>query len=546
MIRNLLSSIIPMNPNQIITIMGSGASPVLLEMMWLFFMMTNVIISSLVVVVTQFPKDHVLRRKWVPAFCGLGGDADYYGARTLLVFLMQQHMSLPINYVFATVSFYHVGALVGSMFYAGIAKKSRKYALVAAQILSIGVLVAFSVFCTAVLIKKLPIEERSYLIDGHTGARKIRSLVLPNLVKDLGGNLGFDGAFSLDFQRCTLIVVFLGFAGCVNAVSMTSILDTCKGSDFLLMLCMAWYGFILYGFNLFLGGGMAWLGFMMFDIDGALIMFAVFKGIAAILIMVEMLESKDYDRGWDPDETKCFVKALYYAVYLCPQGGFQDTTTNLIGHMLDMRYGINYCSAGWVSGYRQRFGRLAVCLIIMGLIYLHMPVIGIMFWCAFAGGGNHLLYASLSGDLLQVHDFINLEGSMTMWAALYPAFVASWVKREDMPIILGTCVSMWHFGNFMAIGRWPTQLGCGDPMNCWRGQYLYSHAIFYNSGGDSGNISYVNWYLFAKSQRRQCCCPYRKLKQEAPDRCCPPCCLGPLVEDTGGCPCPCFSASCAT
>merc|ERR1719321_1627143 len=84
--------------------MGSGASPVLLEMMWLFFMMTNVIISSLVVVVTQFPKDHVLRRKWVPAFCGLGGDADYYGARTLLVFLMQQHMSLPINYVFATLS----------------------------------------------------------------------------------------------------------------------------------------------------------------------------------------------------------------------------------------------------------------------------------------------------------------------------------------------------------------------------------------------------------------------------------------------------------
>merc|ERR1712146_133860 len=110
---------------------------------------------------------------------------------------------------------------------------------------------------------------------------------------------------------------------------------------------------------------------------------------------------------------------------------------------------------------------------------------------------------------------------------------------------MGVCDSMRHLGIFLSDARWPTQLLCGDPMNCWRSQYTYSHALFSNINGDGGNATYVIWYCFAKSQRRQCCCPYRKLKPDAPEKCCPPCFLGPLVEETGGCPCPCCCASCS-
>merc|ERR1712025_255347 len=124
------------------------------------------------------------------------------------------------------------------------------------------------------------------------------------------------------------------------------------------------------------------------------------------------------------------------------------------------------------------------------------------------------------------------------------AVMMMWMYKWSL-FFLGVCESLKSLGHFMAMARWPNQMFCGDPMACWRSQYLYSHAIHYNCAGDHGNINYVNWYLFAKSQKRQCCCPYRKLKPDAPEKCCPPCCLGPLVEETGGCPCPCCCSSCA-
>lgn len=135
--------------------------------------------------------------------------------------------------------------------------------------------------------------------------------------------------------------------------------------------------------------------------------------------------------------------------------------------------------------------------------------------------------------------------AMYLFVSVYPAFVNMYMHIGAIPIFLSVCDSMRHLGHFLALGRWPVQLYCGDPMNCWRSQYLYSHAIFYNCGGDSGNIPHVIWYLFSKSQKRQCCCPYRKLKPDAPEKCCPPCCKGPLVEEGGGCPCPCCCASCS-
>ena len=131
-----------------------------------------------------------------------------------------------------------------------------------------------------------------------------------------------------------------------------------------------------------------------------------------------------------------------------------------------------------------------------------------------------------------------------VFVCLWPAFVGQYMQMSSVPVFVSICEGLRHLGHFLAIFRWPNMLLCGDPMNCWRSQYLYSHAIFYNCGGDAGNVNYVNWYLFCKSQRRQCCCPYRKIKADAPDKCCPPCCLGPLVEESGGCPCPCCCASC--
>merc|ERR1711865_401609 len=85
------------------------------------------------------------------------------------------------------------------------------------------------------------------------------------------------------------------------------------------------------------------------------------------------------------------------------------------------------------------------------------------------------------------------------WAA-YPAFVGTYSRPEDYPLILGVCDGLKHVGMFLADARWPGQLMCGDPMNCWRGQYNYSHAIFYNANGDQGNAKYPIWYLFCKSQ----------------------------------------------
>jgi len=141
--------------------------------------------------------------------------------------------------------------------------------------------------------------------------------------------------------------------------------------------------------------------------------------------------------------------------------------------------------------------------------------------------------------------FEGTEGQY-VFISIYPAFVGQYMSISSIPFFLGVCDGLRHIGEFLNLGNLSNILLCGDPMNCWRSQYLYSHKAFDNQNGNKGNIGYVNWYLFAKSQRRQCCCPYRKLKQEAPEKCCPPCCLGPLVEDTGGCPCPCCCSSCSS
>merc|ERR1711904_727939 len=174
---------------------------------------------------------------------------------------------------------------------------------------------------------------------------------------------------------------------------------------------------------------------------------------------------------------------------------------------------------------------------------MHIPTIGCMFISMLFTPNP--LNLSLMMEWFNMHRCNEGNENQMLFIAVYPSFVGQYMKILDVALFLGICESIRNLGHFMAIGRWPNQMFCGDPMACWRSQYLYSHAIFYNCGGDASNISYVNWYLFCKSQKRQCCCPYRKLKADAPEKCCPPCCLGAFVEETGGCPCPCCCGSCS-
>merc|ERR1719162_2631544 len=104
--------------------------------------------------------------------------------------------------------------------------------------------------------------------------------------------------------------------------------------------------------------------------------------------------------------------------------------------------------------------------------------------------GNPLI-ASLVMEMVDVFRCVEALEFYFIYIAIFPAFVGSYVKACDLALILSVCEGLKHLGEFMAIARWPVQLLCGDPMNCWRSQYLYSHAIFYNSNGDGGNINYV-------------------------------------------------------
>jgi len=114
--------------------------------------------------------------------------------------------------------------------------------------------------------------------------------------------------------------------------------------------------------------------------------------------------------------------------------------------------------------------------------------------------------------------------------SLFPAFVAIYTRVQDLAWFFGVCEAMRHIGTFLWSAGWAKVLLCADPRKCWRSHYNYSHAGFYDMGGAQGRWNYINWYLFCKSQRRQCCCPYRKLKADAPEKCCPPCCAGPYVK----------------
>jgi len=241
-----------------------------------------------------------------------------------------------------------------------------------------------------------------------------------------------------------------------------------------------------------------------------------------------------------PEGSPCYLKGLYGALWLWPQGS--RYIVDMMAYTLSSRYSYKMGTWAYLLCTRPRGNRLLTAVLMLAFTkHIYMPTIGLMFWLNV--GVPNPLVVSLYMELINMDFFMGACDNVYYWHHLYPAFVSEYM--HSCAVFLGICEAMRHLGSFLTLLGWPAVLFCGDPMKCWRSQYLHSHGGFYDAGGNQGNISYICWYLFSKSQKRQCCCPYRKLKADAPEKCCPPCCLGPLVEETGGCPCPCCCASCS-
>jgi hypothetical protein len=483
-------------------------------------------------------------RRMVPCmYIGTSEMFDYSASCGLALFLITFHMVLPGNYLLGTVSFYHLGAIVGPVFYAVLAKCIKpKPAVVVCLVFGAAVYAALIPLASQLVKIRWSYKEKDYLVYGYGGNRKMRPILNPLLVKDLSGGVGFDGAYSLDFQRLTLCYVFAGFAFSSTGVSQTILLHWCpnepKARKMLYIFGLGMYTLAPYGamFCAF------WID--LFDIDGCYVVYCLYRAFRAVYCALFVSNPALEDMQWASEETYCYVKALYYALFLYPQGPGGEHNANTVIYAVWDRFHWLSPMAGYVI--QARPWKLKAQTILQGelmLMLLHMPTVGGMFLAIFLAANPQ--YCGMGMEMVSVYKTAEGFENYYMWIFMFPAFVGSHVKASDTAFQLSVMESLKHLGEFMAIARWPNQLFCGDPMACWRSQYLYSHAIFHNVNGDGGNIQYVNWYLFSKSQKRQCCCPYRKLKPDAPEKSCPPCCLGPLVEETGGCPCPCCCASCS-
>lgn len=491
--------------------------------------------------VVILPRTHICRIAAPASAIAMQEGFEFPFLRVQLTHLFMIHMSLNISYLCPALSFFHIGAMCGTVFYGALtAKLPRRIPLVIGQILGTAMLVVFSVWTSNIMAKSLGMHDRAFVADGNKGNRKVRPFVDPNLVKALTNEVGYWGAFPNDFQHCVLLIIFFGF--CLSTVTATQMIfvDICSEE------VKSRNAFFMYGLAAFYHGpicGALWSSqsFVWFDISTSFLVVIVFRFVWLTMILFSD-ESKGLERTVVVTGAPCYLKAMFYGMYLWPQGA--GHITDMISFMLHNRQHLASTSAGYVSGVRRGAVRqMAYWIWAMWMQIMYCPTIVCMFLCMFFVPSP--LNISLFMEMFNMWRTIEGYDGQEIYLSIYPAFVAQYMQVESIPWILCVSESMRNLGHWLAIARWPNMMLCGDPMNCWRSQYLYSHALFYNCGGDGGNIVYANWYLFTKSQKRQCCCPYRKLKPDAPEKCCPPCCLGPLVEETGGCPCPCCCSSCS-
>jgi hypothetical protein len=544
MLRNLMEHAIPVNQwglvvQQSWNEIGETSAGLFLECL----LMTYVggAMGALVIIKTMLPRTHPASAVTPAMSTAFHELFEYNCCRLLITFLFMQHMSLNTTYMVVCVSFFHVGAFVGCVFHGVMgAKINRKVSLSIGLIMTITMYVVFSLWSSNVMMKGLNFQDREFLDNHTTGSRKIRPFVDPNLVKALGNELGFSGAFTNDFNIACLLFIFTGFALSTVSTTLTMVVDVfstetvCRNG---LLVHGLWYWWAGQWMGCLTGG----MYYIFFDIDGSFIALVVHKVMCLIIVLMSA-ETKGWNRTVEVTASPCYLKALYYAMYLWPQG--DGCIQDLMVFMIHSRQHWNSARAGHHMWSQLQVNRTLAwfCWSIFWRL-LHIPTIGGMFLAMLASPSP--LNVSLCMEWFNIHRLVEGFEAYWLFVSIYCAFVGQYLRIEDVPFFLSVCESMRNLGSFLAISRWPSQLLCGDPMNCWRSQYLFSHAIFQNSGGDAGNINYVNWYLFVKSQKRQCCCPYRKLKPDAPEKCCPPCCIGPFVEDTGGCPCPCCCASCS-
>lgn len=516
--------------------MGKQTQTVLWLYTWGYLVFPFTIMMAILITA---PKTHPIRAS-LPSWVALNEGAEYEFVRMQITTLLILHFAYNTSYVILVMAFFHIGAVMGCVFHGLTCRLiNRRVSLLIGLTFTCTMYVVFSVWSSAIMMKTLMVHDRDFYMDYNEGSRKIRPFVDPNLAKALTNEFGFYAAFSIDYQHLILLTLMCGFALSTTCVTETLLCDIWSNEGSV-RICLLIHGLFVWWAGKLTGCMATVLFFVQFDIHGAFLAILFHKFLCYVVVLVSA-ESKGWDREVTVSGNPCYLKSLYYALYLWPQGSTHFD--NMLTYMIHNRQHWGAAMGGQPT-CRGMTGRLVSIYLQTALWkYLHWSTIAIMFW------GGLLTPNPLNCSLMM--EWFNLlrteEGTefYYIFISVYPAFVVMYMEIGGIPWFLSVCDSLRHVGHFLALFRWPAQLYCGDPMACWRSQYLYSHAIFYNCGGDQGNIGYVNWYLFSKSQKRQCCCPYRKLKPDAPEKCCPPCCLGPLVEETGGCPCPCCCASCS-
>jgi hypothetical protein len=502
-----------------------------------------VFLSFLVTVRKCFPKAHPLRSSFPIWYTGGQEMVEFTMMRIIMTNYFFIHHRLNTNYLATYVAFYHVGGLVGSVFYGCIYPKlGAKLTVIIHVILSGVTYIVMSMVVGGQMNRTLTMNDRDYFMNGGGGSKKVRALVDQVLAKNLGAAFGFEGGLPNTYNYCILLTLFMGFTNNASAATTTPLLEQWSLSESAGRRAMLMKCFVYWSCAPAIGICLGELLYILLDIHGTFLFMAIYKLVTCLIACLDYADS-DNMRVDGPTGNPCYMKGFYYASYLWPQGNAH--VSDMLIFMMHSRWKQSSPLLGHNLGHKPYHGMASSCCFFeFNCTQLHIPTIGGLLLAI--GAAPNPLWSSLYMEWFNLYDTTCGFYVIYLWVSMWPAFAAIYMSYPALAFLIGVNEGLRNLGHFFGIGRWPNQLFCGDPMACWRSQYLYSHAVFYNSGGDHGNVNYVMWYLFSKAQKRQCCCPYRKLKPDAPERCCPPCCLGPLVEETGGCPCPCCCSSCSS
>merc|ERR1711865_96814 len=99
-----------------------------------------------------------------------------------------------------------------------------------------------------------------------------------------------------------------------------------------------------------------------------------------IYIAVIGVDQTEPEAGYGAEETQCFVKAMYFSMFMWPQGPAPDVIGNTIVYMIHNRFHFISPMAGWILYRPTLVNRLPSFIVAEAMItYLYIPAIGIMF-----------------------------------------------------------------------------------------------------------------------------------------------------------------------